>query len=417
MHVLDGIGGGGSEEWVRDIVALSPAADFAFTVCYLYPRAGGFDYEAELRALGAEVRYVGLHDQWFATLAPRGAARRLALRAVRGCYYRWIRPWLQHLLMFLRLYRAMRETRPTIVHCHVFYAFVHGVLAARAAGVRRILYTVSALRSQTEERYGWIFGAYRRLGSQVERFFTGVSAEELTAVGIPSERITLFRGGANLQQVARVPRETNPLMNELGLRAAHPIVLLTGRFNRDKGQAVAVQAVRRLVGDHPNLRVILLGEGEELEAVRSLVRSEGLAGSVLLPGFRRDLAHFYSLADVYWRTALLEGMNRAAYLAAAYGLPIVAFDTGAVTEGLRDGETALLVPPGDAGALAEATRRLLVAPELARRLGEAVAAHCRREWDILTSIEAFDRCYRGQPERPAATVTGCSLGRNRWWPR
>ncbi len=395
LHVLDGLAGGGSEEWVRDIVALLPRREFEFTVCHLFPSAGKFQYAAELQALGASVIYVGLRDQWFADLTPRPALVRFALRAIRSPYYRWIRPWVQHPIMFVRLWRACRRARPDVAHCHVFHAFVHGVLAARAAGVPAVIYTVPALRAQVTGRYSWVFPAYRWLGRLVDRFVTAISAEELEReAAIPYERITLIRGAVNFRSIRHVPREANPALGEFGLDGAFPIVLLTGRFSTEKGQAVAVRAARDLRVSHPHLRLILLGEGEDLDAVRALVAAEGMEATVVFPGFRTDLENFYSLADIYWRTSLIEGMNRACFLAMAYGLSIVAFDTKAATEVLEDGKTALLVPPEDTAALAAASRRLLASSELARTLGRAAVERCRQDWDIDPAIRKIAELYQ-----------------------
>lgn len=395
LHVLDGLAGGGSEEWVRDLVALLPRREFEFTVCYLFANVGRFQYAAELERLGAQVVYVGLRDQWFADLAPRQALIRFALRIVRSPYYRWIRPWLQHLIMFVRLWRAYRRVRPDVAHCHVFHAFVHGVLAARAARVPAVLYTVPALRAQMSGQYGWVYPAYRCLGSLVDRFVTAVSVEELERdAGISRDRITLIRGAVDFRRIRRVPREANPVLREFPLDRAFPIILLTGRFSPEKGQIVAVQAALELRAFFPELRLILLGEGGDLEAIRDLVSRQGLEDTVVFPGFRTDLENFYSLADLYWRTSLIEGMNRACFLATAYGLPIVAFDTQAATEVLQDDVSALLVPPGDAAALAAASRRLLASPHLARALGLAAAELCRRDWDIEPAIGKYGELYR-----------------------
>jgi glycosyltransferase involved in cell wall biosynthesis len=395
LHVLDGLAGGGSEEWVRDIVALLPRREFEFTVCYLFANVGRFQYAAELERLGAQVIYVGLRDQWFADLAPRQVLIRFALRTVRSPYYRWIRPWLQHLIIFVRLWRACRRVRPDVVHCHVFHAFVHGVLAARAARVPAVLYTVPALRAQMSGRYGWVYPAYRRLGWLVDRFVTAVSVEELERdAGIPRDRITQIRGAVDFRRIRRVPREVNPVQREFHLDHAFPIILLAGRFSPEKGQAVALQAALELRASYPDLRLILLGEGEEFEAIRDLASRQGLEDTVVFPGFRTDLENFYSLADLYWRTSLIEGMNRACFLATAYGLPIVAFDTRAATEVLQDGSSALLVPPGDTSSLAAASRRILGSPEKARALGLAAAELCRRDWDIKLAIAKFAELYR-----------------------
>jgi glycosyltransferase involved in cell wall biosynthesis len=120
-------------------------------------------------------------------------------------------------------------------------------------------------------------------------------------------------------------------------------------------------------------------EGErDLERVRALVRARGLLGRTEMPGLvphervRAELGRAAAVVVPVLRTAMTERHTSPlkAFEAMAAGRPLVMSDLPSSREIVREGETALLAPPGDADALAAALRRLLDDPALARRLGE-----------------------------------------------
>ena len=173
------------------------------------------------------------------------------------------------------------------------------------------------------------------------------------------------------------------------LPAGPPRVLYAGQLYPWKGVDVLVEAMALV----PRGRLLILGglPGEaDLARVRRLVDERGLADRVELPGtvsqaqVARELALAAVVAVPFLKSAMTERHTSPlkAFEAMAAGRPIVASDLPSSREVLRDGETALLVPPGDAPALAAALRRLLDDPALAQRLARAAWDEAPRySWD------------------------------------
>jgi glycosyltransferase involved in cell wall biosynthesis len=148
---------------------------------------------------------------------------------------------------------------------------------------------------------------------------------------------------------------------------------------------LAVRTLARLLPDHPDATLTLAGQDRGLlAATRRLADELGVAGSVRFAGFldaegkRREFAEH----DVFLNTNRVDNAPVSVVEAAAFGLPVVATRVGGVPHLLHDGETALLVPEGDADAMAAAVRRLLSEPDLAARLsraGRALAESCSWE--------------------------------------
>jgi phosphatidylinositol alpha-1,6-mannosyltransferase len=157
-----------------------------------------------------------------------------------------------------------------------------------------------------------------------------------------------------------------------------------------KGIDTVLHALALLDGKEADVRYAVAGEGEGRHELERLAEKLGLAGRVRFLGGvpDADLPALYNLADVYVgasrRTPLsVEGFGIALAEAAASGRPVVAGRTGGIPEVVKDGETGLLVDAERPEAVAEAVRRLLCDPKLARRLGAAARREIERyyNWD------------------------------------
>ncbi|MDG3006778.1 glycosyltransferase family 4 protein [Paludisphaera mucosa] len=169
-------------------------------------------------------------------------------------------------------------------------------------------------------------------------------------------------------------------------------ILFVGRFDRHKGGDVIIDAFARLFETHPDARLRFVGldrgvvddEGRSwklAEYVAARAPRAAAAGRIEMMGSQPA-----TLIDDLRRRALVtavpsryETFGYTTAEAAALGAPIVASRVGGISEMVQDGETALLVPPGDPDALARALGRLLDDPSLAARLGEAAGTHADGE--------------------------------------
>ena len=162
------------------------------------------------------------------------------------------------------------------------------------------------------------------------------------------------------------------------------VVLSVARQYRRKDTPTLLRAFERVAERVPEARLRIVGDGPELRAGRALAAKLKLEDRVSFTGALRStdaLDTEYRAAKVFCLPSRQEGFGIVFLEAMAYGLPIVAADAGAVPEVAPDGVTSVLVPPGDAPALADALVRLLTDRPLAERLGQAgVARAARFDW-------------------------------------
>ncbi len=175
-----------------------------------------------------------------------------------------------------------------------------------------------------------------------------------------------------------------------------PTVSYAGRFVREKGLDVLIQAMAQVVKRIPETQLLLAGDGPERSTLEKLVVELGLRSHVTLPGHisRAGLERHFAGAWVHavpsrWE----EPFGIVAAEAMMRGTAVVASGSGGLSEIVRDQVTGLLVPPGDVGMLADGLERLLSDRGLAERLGRAGREVALRELSAATFVEKWVELY------------------------
>lgn len=184
---------------------------------------------------------------------------------------------------------------------------------------------------------------------------------------------------------------------ELGLGEG-ALFTCVGRLNSEKGMGNAIRALSLLDWGPPPARLVIVGDGEEREALERLSRSLGLAERVLFAGAQTHeaVAKYIAAADAFlFPTLRAEAAPLVLPQAMATSTPVIASDIGGIGEVVqRSGENGLLVPPGDVAALAAAMRSILLDKELGSRLGESARRRILAEYTIERMVERTLDLYR-----------------------
>jgi glycosyltransferase involved in cell wall biosynthesis len=151
------------------------------------------------------------------------------------------------------------------------------------------------------------------------------------------------------------------------------VIGYVGRLVRDKGVEDLAAAWSILRGESEDLRLLLCGDFEADNAVRAEVRAALLGDNRVrfTAGFADDMPPMYSAMDICVLPTYREGLPNVCLEASARRIPVVATRIPGCVDAVEDGVTGLLVPPRDPESLAGALRRLILDPDLRRRLGEA----------------------------------------------
>ncbi|QDT94230.1 Capsular glucan synthase [Gimesia algae] len=214
--------------------------------------------------------------------------------------------------------------------------------------------------------------------------------------GLDSERVTVCYNGVDVERFQPRPA-TGALKQELGLQPETKLCLTIGQIGLRKGQDVLAEAARLLAerGDQ-RTHFLLVGERHSQKqesidfdlALNVAFGRPGLKGRLHRLGYREDIKYLMNEADLLVHPAKQEPLGRVLLEAIASGLPIVATDVGGTEEIVTHEISALLVPPGNADALAEAMSRMVNEPGLSLNLAQAARL---RAWEQFTSAQAGER--------------------------
>jgi glycogen synthase len=309
--------------------------------------------------------------------------------------------------------RVLRERKPDVVVVwNLYLASLGPLVAARASG-RPVathvadkwlyfgLYDVGPLLNLPPEQKKKVVAAQRLVGPLLRRFARSsrvVTISEFikrfyAEAGLPPGDLEAIHLGVPLEEFSY--RERKPRGPGEPLR-----LLYVGGLWEGKGPQTAVRALgvlRRSGLTALHLDVCGTGTPGFLEWLNAIVREEDVAGQITFHGFvdrtvvrgfcqSHDLLIFPSQWDEPFAAVPVEAMST--------GMAVVATTAGGTPEALTDGETGLLVPPADPGAMAQAIRRLAENAELRLRLGRAAAQVARERFSFDRYLDRLEDCYR-----------------------
>jgi glycosyltransferase involved in cell wall biosynthesis len=294
------------------------------------------------------------------------------------------------------LYRLLRRLAPDIVHNVTIKPVLYGTLAARLAGVPRVINAVSGLGHLfSEGRPGvrWLGTLlYRSLMRHSDMRVILQNRDDYAyfktyRIASP-ESLRLIRGsGVDTSTFVPGPEQSGP-----------PVVMQTSRMIGDKGVLEFIAAARLIKQRRPDVRFLLVGPlypdnptaltGEELDALTQ-------EGVIEWLGNRNDVSQLLQQTTVYvLASTYKEGVPKALIEAAACARPIVTTDISGCREVVTDSETGLLVPPRNAAALAQAIERLLTDAEFASALGVKARERVLNEFALDMILDQQIGLYR-----------------------
>ncbi len=203
----------------------------------------------------------------------------------------------------------------------------------------------------------------------------------LLDLGFSPERVSVVRPGipylASEGLHAATPQERQEARRRWGIAPNAYVITAVGRLSTEKRFDLFLRACALLAEKIPEARFLLVGGGKQEDNLKALCRDLGLEGRVVFTGLTRDMASVYAATDLLMLTSDTEGTPHVLLEAMGSGIPVVSTAVGGVPEFVTDGESGLLVPPGNPQALAEAVMKVYCNPQLAGRLvrvGREVAA-------------------------------------------
>lgn len=212
---------------------------------------------------------------------------------------------------------------------------------------------------------------------------------------IPENKIELIYNAVNVD-VDAIPDSPEWLQRKFQLPPKSLVCTAVGRLVPIKGYDVLINAAKQVVAKSPNLYFLIVGDGEERENLENQIKRSGLERNILLAGYqdRQSVLAILNSSDFFVMPSRYEGTPIALLEAAAFGKPIVASNSGGIPELVENEVHALLVPPEDPAALADALNRFCTNPEAAKRLGKKAQERVGNQFNLENQIKRTWEAYQ-----------------------
>jgi glycosyltransferase involved in cell wall biosynthesis len=302
---------------------------------------------------------------------------------------------LVSMLLPVSIVRALRCTRPDVVHLHSG-AWYKCALAARLAGVRRVVFT-----EHGREHYDPLL--VRRLDQIAARWTDAVVpvSDRLQdylhqRLGIPRAKLHVIENGVDHEVFSPGPSPAD-LRAQLGIPADALVLGSVGRLEPVKAydRLIQVFAQLRAGGRVPRpLYLVICGEGSHRPALEAAAAASGCAEAVRLPGWIDRTADFYRLLDVFSLISTSEGTSVSLLEAMAGECAMVVTDVGSNARVLGGGLAGQVVASGDVAAFTVACEALLASAEHRARVGGLARRRVLERYTLVRMLEAYEQLYR-----------------------
>jgi glycosyltransferase involved in cell wall biosynthesis len=289
-----------------------------------------------------------------------------------------------------RLSRVIRQLKPDVIHAHD----PRGVtMAATALSITAPTPTPVFVASRRLESRVSHSSFARWTYAQVDGFIANskIISDRLVTDGIPRVKISIVNEGVDVERIERLKPANVRAAFYLPMQA--PIVGNVAALVPHKGQHHLIDAAAIAVRQVPDVRFVIVGDGELRHSLEEQIRHKHLERHVFLAGFRDDALELTKGFDLFVMSSTTEGMCTALVDAMAAAKAAVATDAGAIPEVMVDGETGFLVPTRDHEAMAARIVQLLKNPKLRTRMGEAALERARERFTVERMVDGTQATY------------------------
>ncbi len=288
---------------------------------------------------------------------------------------------------------VMREHRVSVVHAHNHSPLLYGALAARLAGVSRVVFTSHGIKTSSRP----LAARLRRMGMLHDMVYVSDDSRDhaVTSGGVSPEDARVIINGIDIGRYAAPDeREMSQIRSQLGLGPETRVYGIVARLNEAKDHPNLLRAFAQLHERMGNAHLLVIGDGETREEVEQVRAELGLEQSVTLMGNRKDIPQLLGVIDVFVLSSRREGMAMTLLEAMAAGRPIVATRVGGNPEVVAEDETGLIVAPESVEALAEGMWRLGSDPDMMARMGAAARERVAEYFSVAAMCDRYEALYQ-----------------------
>ena len=294
---------------------------------------------------------------------------------------------------FFVLLRIFKSERPNIIHLNSSKAAALGALAARIAGIRRIIFTVhgwpfNEKRGRLWRSCTWLVSYLTALLSTEVIVITSLDFKQAKAMPLVSEKTHLIPNGITMPEfLSREEAREKLLLPQNAL-----VIGSLGELTQNKGYPELVTVASKLLQEGQDFLLAIIGEGEARATISDqILKNPVLNGRVILLGFQEDARAYLNAFDLFVLNSRKEGLPYVLLEAGAAGLPVAATAVGGILDIIENEKTGLLAPPH---TMEGALLKLLTDKEARNKFGSALKAEVKKRFSFTKMLTDTLALYR-----------------------
>lgn len=293
-------------------------------------------------------------------------------------------------MAIVQAYRLARKNRIEILESHGYKSHLVCLVLKKILNIPWIAYV-----------HGWTSENLKvELYNQIEKKVLRFADRVIPVSRNLGSRLQLGRNGA--EKLVYIPNAAEPaaetaaidIRKLLGIGGNEILLAVVGRLSPEKGHCHLVEALKSVHAAGAGFKAVIVGDGQEREAISSAILQAGLEKSVIMVGYQEDVSSYYQASDMLVMPSLSEGMPMAALEAMMHARPVVATTVGGIPEVVEDGLTGLLVEPANPGALADAIIRMIGSREQLEAMGRRGRKRVEAEFSTGKRVSSIERIYK-----------------------
>jgi len=295
-------------------------------------------------------------------------------------------------LVLFKLINILKKEKPDILHTFMFTANTWG----RCAGiVCNIPVKIASERSMDLWKREYHFLIDKFLGKFTNKIIC-VSEEVknyyIRKTKLPEEKFIVIENGVNLEEIKKV-EEKNEIREEFEIQKDDFVILTGGRLCKEKAIDFFLCVVPELKKAIKNLKVLIVGEGEEKEKLLGLVRELKVWKTVVFTGYRKDILKIIKISNLIVLTSRWEGMPNLILEGMALGKPVISTNIGGSKEIIKNGINGFLIEFGDKKDLIEKILFFYNNPKEIGKMGRNSYKIVEEKYNLKKKIKKHEKIY------------------------
>ena len=310
------------------------------------------------------------------------------------CLKRDISP-INDIVALTKLFLFLKREKFDIVHFHNSKMGLIGRIAAAAAGIPKVYYTVHGW-GLNPETTGPLYRVLSSLEQLICRFTTGVIfvSENDMEYGIRNkwakrESSRLIHNGIKCE----LPASDGKLRKSLSISKDLPVIVFTARLAEPKDPFFAVRVSEKLIRKGYDHRMLIIGQGPQFDECLKLIESLEMGNYIIMAGKREDVTEIHSESDIFCLFSRREGLPVSIIEAMACGLPVVANSVGGVPELIEHGKTGYLLDEFDEDKAAEFIAYLISKRDVRLKMGNAARIRAAEKFNLSNMVAQYRNLY------------------------